>query len=225
MSKKLLRVFLLGVSAGLSIALAGLLFEVVSLGSNKIWGSLVFSTGLLLVCSFALYLFTGKIGFLFDAEDKKAYGLELLIGYLGNIVGAVAFGYLTRFILKGYGNQALLDFGVTVSNGKLLPASSWYVNLLSGMGCGALVFVGVFAFKKFEHPIFKTLILVASVFAFVAIGFEHCIANMFYFSFSNSWGNPVAYLNILLVTLGNSIGALLIYFLTRFALPKSNNII
>ena len=66
-------------------------------------------------------------------------------------------------------------------------------------------------------------ILVFCVSAFVIAGFEHCIANMFYFAFGNAYGVHfgMTVLSLVLCTLGNSIGAIILNEGLRFA--KSPN--
>ena len=87
----------------------------------------------------------------------------------------------------------------------------------SSFFCGVLVYLAVHFWKKKWHFIIRTLILVLCVFLFVYFGFEHCIANMWYFSFGNAW-NSQSLVNILVVTIGNSLGALL----TRLFVVISN---
>ena len=73
------------------------------------------------------------------------------------------------------------------------------------------MYAAVDGFKKKGNP----LILFVCVSVFILCGFEHCVANMFYFSLAGVWsGKAVLYL--LLMTLGNSAGGLLIPALEAF---------
>ena len=81
-----------------------------------------------------------------------------------------------------------------------------YISLfLLGIFCGFLMYASVEGYKTVKNP----LILFAGVSAFILCGFEHCIANMFYFSMAGMW-SAKAFLCILVITLGNSIGGMLI---------------
>ena len=88
--------------------------------------------------------------------------------------------------------------------------------------CGLCVYLAV---KSFNLNRLKPLgigLLVFFVFLFVYCGFQHCIANMFYFGMDFSW--KIEYLwNILIVVLTNSIGALLVRCIVHLtAILKTN---
>ena len=74
--------------------------------------------------------------------------------------------------------------------------------------CGVLVYIAIFCYKTFKPYWAKLLGIFLSIGLFVFLKFDHCIANMFYFSFSWSWKDSMTYLNIGIVTLGNSLGAI-----------------
>ncbi|MBR4812028.1 MAG: formate/nitrite transporter family protein [Bacilli bacterium] len=210
---RFLKTFLLGIAAGASIGLGGLAFlacksfaEPAVIG--HVAGSFMFSIGLLCVCSFGFFLFTGKIGYVFD--NKPNYLLDLLFGYLGNIVGAVAVGYICYGAnCVPYVVQGIVE--LRTNEGPLTP-------LLLGFICGIFVYFAVDLFKK-KPGVIGTLGLIFAVAGFVVVGSEHCIANMIYFSAANAWGGE-AILNILLVTIGNSLGAIAMRQLVKLAEPK-----
>ncbi len=211
---RFLKTFLLGIAAGASIGLGGLAFlacksffaEPVVIG--HVAGSFMFSIGLLCVCSFGFFLFTGKIGYVLD--NKPNYLLDLLFGYLGNIVGAVAIGYICYGAnCVPYVVQGIVE--LRTNEGPLTP-------LLLGFICGIFVYFAVDLFKK-KPGVIGTLGLIFAVAGFVVVGSEHCIANMFYFSAANAWGGE-AILNVLIVTIGNSLGAIAIRQLVKLTEPK-----
>lgn len=77
--------------------------------------------------------------------------------------------------------------------------------LILAVFCGILMYVAVDGFREKGNP----LILFFCVTVFILCGFEHCIANMFYFSLAGAWSlRAVIYL--LLMTLGNSVGGILL---------------
>ena len=217
---KTLKTFLLGVGAGAAIGVGSFLFTLCASYSNKVLGSALFAVGLFTVCSLGLFLYTGKIGYFLDNKTKKLYAFDLLVGYVGNIVGAVALGYLMRLIFMAF-NSSTIEAIKKITAIRMIDlgyGGSVFTNQFgSSFFCGVLVYLAVHFWKKKWHFIFRTLILVLCVFLFVYFGFEHCIANMWYFSFGNAW-NPQSLVNILVVTIGNSLGALL----TRLFVVISN---
>lgn len=217
---KTLKTFLLGVGAGAAIGVGSFLFTLCASYSNKVLGSALFAVGLFTVCSLGLFLYTGKIGYFLDNKTKKSYALDLLVGYVGNIVGAVALGYLMRLIFMAF-NSSTIEAIKKITAIRMIDlghGGSIFTNQFgSSFFCGVLVYLAVHFWKKKWHFIIRTLILVLCVFLFVYFGFEHCIANMWYFSFGNAW-NPQSLVNILVVTIGNSLGALL----TRLFVVISN---
>lgn len=71
--------------------------------------------------------------------------------------------------------------------------------------CGFLMFIAVDGYREVKNPV----ILFMGVAAFILCGFEHCIADMFYFSAAGMWSGG-AFLRIIIITLGNSLGGILI---------------
>lgn len=213
--KRVLKTFLLGILAGIAISFGGLVFLFCKSEGFPILGSFLFSVGLLIVCSFGLNLYTGKIGYVL--VNKKRYLLDLLIMYIGNFVGAVGTGLLMK--LCNCGGDKLKDTVEAVSNNKLFNivegGKPWYYLIIMGFFCGVLVFLAVDMFKKENiHPVIKVFILIGCVGAFVASGFEHCVADMFYFGFSGvlfSSNAGAAFLSLLFITIGNSIGSIAIH--------------
>ena len=67
------------------------------------------------------------------------------------------------------------------------------------------MFVAVDGYRSTKNPV----ILFMGVAAFILCGFEHCIADMFYFSIAKMWSRE-AFLCILVITLGNSLGGIFI---------------
>lgn len=70
----------------------------------NIVGAFVFSCGLLIICTFKLYLFTtGRVGDLFDVEykqNKKILTLQLLLILVINVIASTAIGIISNLILK-----------------------------------------------------------------------------------------------------------------------------
>ena len=202
---------LFGIFAGMAIGLGGLLNIVSNHFLNnpailgKLLGSLLFPIGLSLVCFLGLNLFTGKIGYVFD-NDVNYLGFLGLV-YIGNIIGSLIMGGWALVVFR---DTEMFQTALKISGGKLYPLEFWpLVKVFAGaVLCGVLVYIAIFCYKTFKKVWLKLLGIFVSIGLFVFLKFDHCIANMFYFSFSWSWGNGLAYLNIAIVTLGNSLGAI-----------------
>ena len=77
-----------------------------------------------------------------------------------------------------------------------------------------MIFIAVDGFKNNPHHIGKYLSLFLGVAAFILCSYEHCIANMFYFSAAGAWSiRALGYLGIM--TLGNTLGGLVLPLLKK----------
>ena len=217
--------FLFGILAGLAIGVGGFLNLLLLSQGLRYLGGICFSVGLFSVCFFSLHLFTGKVGYVL--ENKKSYYLSLLLMYIGNIIGAVGFGYL--MYLTGISTSEILkDTAINVANNKIFAfGENWYQSLLKiaiySFFCGIMVFLAVDVFKKAKSFIVKLFNLIVCVALFVITGMEHCIANMFYFAISNIYASEIgaALLAIAIATIGNSVGAILSYIVVKNVNKKS----
>lgn len=190
--------FLYSVLAGISISIGGTVFLSVD---NKVVGSIFFSLGLFAVCTFGFHLFTGKVGYVF--EQKPSYLLFLLQVWLGNLVGALITGYLLRLTrISGISEKAKVLCDTKLQDS---PLSIFILAIF----CNILMFIAVDGFKTNSHEIGKYIGIFMCVLVFILCGFEHCVANMFYFSIANVW-SPHTILYLLLMTLGNACGGVII---------------
>ncbi len=205
---KYLKVLLFGIFAGLAIGLGSLAFTLTSayLTSKEglMFASMLFSIGLILVCVLGLQLYTGKIGVVFDNREKLAENaINLPIMLVGNAIGAFALGILCHFIFMHVPEIASRIEAISVAK-----TASKFV-LLEGIFCGALVYIAVYCYKNFQNWGMKIIGIIVAVTLFVYCGFQHCIANMFYFGMAYNWNIDMLW-NLLLVILTNSVGALLV---------------
>ena len=205
-----LKAFIFGIFAGLAIGLGSLAFTLVSAylksTGGMIFASALFSIGLILVCVLGLQLYTGKIGVVFDAPDKKEVGRNAIclpIMLAGNAIGAFALGILCHAVFMNV--PEINDRIIAISNGKTASNTVF----LQGIFCGALVYIAVYFFKNLENYGMKIIGIITAVTLFVYCGFQHCIANMFYFGMAFNWNINMLW-NLLIVILTNSIGALLV---------------
>ena len=154
--------------AGIFIGTAG--FGFLASGLQGQYGSLVgavlFSIGLMAVVGYKLKLYTGTAGFI----KKNEVGTLFLI-LLGNIVGCLSVGLLTRVSPMGEGIQQ------AAQNILALRLKTGALNCgLLGIGCGLLMTTAVtFARQKNILP------LLFAVPLFIVCGFTHCVADAFYY--------------------------------------------
>lgn len=185
--------------AGVMIAIGGTVFLSIE---NKVIGASLFSIGLFGVLIYNLNLYTGKIGYLITNFNLK-YVKELAITIIGNFIGACSVGFILRYT-RIYDNiySKVLILANTKLNDNLLS-----IFILS-IFCGPLMYFAVNGFKK-QTDFGKYLVVYLGVAVFILCGFEHCIANMYYFSVADIWSlKTLGYTGIMV--LGNSVGSFII---------------
>lgn len=195
---KALKVFLSGILAGFSIGLGGVAF--LSL-DNKVIGAAVFTVGLFTVCTMGFNLYTGKICYVFD--NDAAYAKSLPLMWLGNLCGAG----LTAFFVAMTRNAGISEKAAALCQTKLDDSlvSLFFLGLL----CDIFIYIAVEGYKNNPHEVGKYLSLFFGVMGFILCGTEHCVADMFYFWMAGAW-SAQAVLRILVITLGNSVGGVLL---------------
>ena len=209
--KKVLLSLLKGFLAGLAIGLGGFLYilmvNFVPSELGKVLGSLLFSVGLFLVCTFYLYLYTGKIGLIYEGKQNKDYYISLPIMLVANALGAFALGYLCYFIFRNNTQMMETVNNACVGRTTLNTFDDYLSCVIKSLLCGLCVYLAVKCFSLNRLRPLGISLLVLFVFIFVYCGFQHCIANMFYFGFGNHI-NIKTLINLLIVILCNSIGPL-----------------
>lgn len=195
---KKMRVFTSSILAGMCIAIGGTAF--LSL-DNKPLGALFFTMGLFSICTFELHLFTGKVCYVF--EKDKDYVLTLPVIWLGNLAGTWVTAQAERCTRIG---MALAERAVELCRDKL--EDSVVSIFLLAVFCNILIYIAVEGFRRNPHELGKYLSLFFGVPVFILCGFEHCVANMYYFSIAGLWDGK-ALLYLLVMTFGNAIGGIL----------------
>ena len=189
--KHLIKSILAGIMIGIG-ATAYLSLE------NKIVGSLLFSIGLFIILTKEFNLFTGKIGYIFN--NDLLYLKEVIITLVGNFIGTFLVGSVLRF--------SRISTVVALEAERLctikLNDSLISIFILS-IFCGILMYLAVNGFKEAKDNFAKYAGVFLAVSVFILCGFEHCIANMYYFTIADMWSlKTFGYLGIMI--LGNSIG-------------------
>lgn len=192
--------FIKALAAGCAISLGGLA-NIYS--QNPIAGSLFFCIGLFVILVWELNLYTGRI-----CNTTVDYRYLLLI-YLGNFLGCFIFGILLRTVSPG----VFIDSMSTSLQTRV--ENPWYISLIRGFLCNLCIFIAVRGYNDLDREWKKLLSLILGVSVFVLCRFEHCVANMFYITFCNAWNwKSVGFL--LLVTIGNTLGGLIIPIILKF---------
>ena len=234
------QMFGLAVLAGAFIALGAVFATSVTAGGPgemapgflRVLGGLVFCLGLVLVVVAGAELFTGNNLIVMAWAGRKVTTARLLrnwgIVYVGNFVGSIgtaAIVFLSKQYLSAGGDVGLN--ALTIANNK--TGLDFWQAVFLGVMCNALVCLAIWLTMSARSVTDKILAVVFPITAFVAAGFEHSVANMFFIpmglfiksgassklwsqtgadasDFTNlTWANFV-FDNLLPVTIGNIIG-------------------
>ncbi len=200
-----MKYLLKSILAGIMIAIGGTVY--LSL-ENKVFGSIFFTIGLFGVVVYSFNLYTGKIGYLINNFNFK-YIKELIITLIGNFIGTFFVGFILRYT-RIY--SLINENAVKIVNVKL--SDSIYSILILSFFCGLLMYFAVNGYKEIKDG-GKYLAIFLGVIVFILCGFEHCIANMYYFTVANAW-SFISFKYLLVMILGNSIGGCLIPIFNLF---------
>jgi formate transporter len=181
--------FVLGILAGAFIALGGVLATTVGTGSSLGYGptrwlaGAAFSLGLILVVVAGAELFTGNNLIVMSVVSGRVSVAQLLrnwvVVYAGNLVGAlsiVAFVWLAEWWRQDdlvVGQSAL---GIAAAK----TALPFWVVFYRGILANALVCLAVWLATGGRSVLDKVVAIVFPISAFVAAGFEHSVANMYF---------------------------------------------
>jgi formate/nitrite transporter FocA (FNT family) len=191
--------------AGFSIGIGGMVF--VSL-SSAIAGAFVFSRGRFLVCHNGWALYTGRMGLL--PGKGLGYVPELALIYVGNLLGTLFIGLLMHCAAP---EAALLKVQGMVQAKLALPVLQLAIR---GFMCGLLMYVAVTGFKTISDPVGKHLSVVLPVMVFILSGYEHCIADLFYFFFALQGGADAAVFSVIAL-LANLVGGCFVPVVEKFS--------
>ena len=202
-----LKMFMLAIMAGAFIALGAIFATTIGAGSiavrspdgavafstglpygvTRLLMGLVFSLGLILVVVGGAELFTGNSLIVMAWANGKVKGRALLrnwvIVYLGNFVGAIGTAAL-MFFTKQYtsGSNAVGVLALKTAVGKVDLTFIQAVAL--GVLCNGLVCLAVWLTYSARSTMDKVIAIIFPITAFVAAGFEHSIANMYYLPYT-----------------------------------------
>ncbi len=248
-NNKTVQTLLLGVLAGAFIALGAYGASVAShsvdnVGLQKVVAGIVFPVGLILVLICGAELFTGNSLLSVAWAEKKITTKQMLknwiLVFIGNFIGAILIAVLINAAgLLNTGNLGGYVIKVAATKANLSFGSA----LASGILCNIIVSLSVWGSYAAKDVTGKVLIVFFPIFTFIIAGFEHCVANMYYFSIGLlSKMNPIfvesshvapekleqlniigVFKNLLPVTLGNIIGGSVLIGLTYWFIYKGNS--
>ncbi len=180
---------------------------------NKVLGSIFFCAGILLVMNFYNMLFTRVCPLSFLKEYSVG---DAILTFIGNTVG----GFICALLVKFTRIFPIIEEKFTTTVQTKLNDSLLSIVIL-GILCGIMVAYAVFAAKKYESQkgiaIFFYILFVA---LFVVCGFEHVVANAFYYSLyilkAGATTIPAIILPFLASLLGNIIGGGAVALLEKY---------
>lgn len=221
------RFTVLSVLAGVYIAFGGTLSIVLGYGFPEITAAnpslqrllsgCAFPIGLILVVVLGAELFTGNNAVLMPAWMQRRYSLgkvlmNWLLVYVGNFVGAFLFVYFMVYVTGLLSADPYHSAIINVAQAKV--SMPWHVVLVKGIGANWCVCLAVWLAMSAKSSGAKMFGCWLPVMAFVALGYEHSIANMFFIPAGMLEGANVGIIqmvfdNLLPATIGNVIGGAL----------------
>lgn len=217
----------LGILAGIYIAMGGLLSLLIGYGFpeitahnpglQRLLSGCMFPLGLILVVFAGAELFTGNNAVLIPGLCNRKYGIwpvirNWVLVYCSNLVGALFFVYImvyyTGLVQGEPWNSAIQNLAAAK------VGMSWGVTFVKGIGANWFVCLAVWLGFSCRSAAGKFIGLWFPVMAFVAMGYEHSIANMFFIPLGMLQGADVslydfAIRNLIPATLGNIVGGAL----------------
>ena len=183
------KAFGLAILAGMFIGMGGMFMTLVksdatlSFTASSLLGGLSFCLGLFLVIAAGSELFTGNcLMIMGKLSDKYSWAQMLkswVVVWVGNLVGALILVFILYFAgFYTMNGGAVGNTMMTVAAGKIAPA--WGTLFFRGIMCNFLVCLAVWIGFGGRTIVDKFCTVILPICAFVACGFEHCVANMYF---------------------------------------------
>lgn len=231
-----LTIMILAILGGAFISIGGLFATVaqsgatgmMAFGLSKLLGGMVFATGLILVVVAGAQLFTSDALLVMGWASRRITAREVarvwVLVWFGNLIGALgtaAIVFLSGQYMQGHGAVGEMALYYASSKANLPVDQAFFMAIM----CNVLVSLGAWVGYAGRSVADKVLAIVFPISAFVAAGFEHCVANMYFVPLGLfiKWGAPESFwadlghaapaipvdhflLNLGVVTVGNVIG-------------------
>lgn len=249
------KMFILAILAGVYIGFGAILATTVSYDTAKYLGvgfaqllaGATFSVGLMLVVICGAELFTGNNLIITSKLEHQVTWLKLfknwIMVYIGNLVGALILAYIWYYSgLWKLDKCALGARALTIADAKV--DLNWFNAFCRGILCNILVCLAVWMSLSSDRAISKIAAIFFPIMAFVACGFEHSVANMYFIpigillkgrptvvaksglssgDLSNlNWSSFILN-NLIPVTLGNIVGGAIFVSALYWYLYRKNN--
>ncbi|MDE6048363.1 MAG: formate/nitrite transporter family protein, partial [Paramuribaculum sp.] len=187
------RLIILSVLAGCYIALGGVLSVMIGFGfpgittvnpaMQRLLSGAMFPIGLILVVILGAELFTGNNALLVPGFMKGEFGFKEVVKnwtlvYIGNFVGAFGFAWIMVYFAGVTANDPWHSAIIKVAEMKV--SMTWVTVFIKGIGANWCVCLAVWLALSGHSLIEKMVACWLPVMAFVALGYEHSIANMFF---------------------------------------------
>lgn len=218
------RFALMTILAGAYIALGGILSVILGFGfpevtqanpaMQRLLSGIAFPVGLILVVVLGAELFTGNNALLMPTWmtrrcTLRQVALNWMLVYAGNFAGALLFVYLFVYSTGLTASEPWHSAIVNIAQAKV--SMSWMTVFLKGIGANWCVCLAIWLALSAKSSGAKMFGCWLPVAAFVALGYEHCIANMFFIPAGMLEGAQVTICqmiidNLIPATLGNIIG-------------------
>lgn len=195
-----------GIGAGIFIGIGGSVLLACT-EESRFMGAILFSVALLSICLLGMQLFTGKVGFLVGSHTKSD-----VISVVGCLIGN-AIGTLIMGLAVNYCRPALAEVARGMVEKKL--AIGYPEAFILGLLCGILMYTAVYCYKA-KNTVSAIFFCVP---VFILAGFEHSIADMFYFFAAMEFSVKMIVF-LVIVILGNTVGGMLMPAVTKLADPN-----
>lgn len=203
------KVLISSILAGCCIGFGGVIYL---MSENKVIGSMFFAIGLLTICSYGLHLYTGKVCYV--CQNDKKFAVQIPVIWFGNLIGTGIIALISMATRNGAklaaAAQGLCD----------VKMSDSYISLfLLGIFCNIMIYISVEGYGKIQYEMGKYLSLFLGVMVFILSGFEHSIADMFYFWMCMNW-SAESVIRLVVITLGNAVGGIVFAEVKRYVCTK-----
>ncbi|KAJ7891347.1 putative formate/nitrite transporter [Mycena olivaceomarginata] len=224
------KIFFKAFLAGIMLSFGGLMNEIINAGSTdlnqgnpalvKILGGFVFPTGFVLIVMLGLELLTSNMMVFPMAVVKRAIPwwslpVNWTIVTFGNLVGSLfSAAILVRY--SGIVSSEPYLSGIVAYAEKKAVIPQWHQIFLRGIGCNILVCIAVWLASGAKDTASKLIAIWIPIWIFVAVAFDHVIANMFYIPLGIMFGvdlSVAGYIRKSLIAtyLGNVVGAAMVW--------------
>lgn len=234
----LIRSFLSGALLGIATALAITTTVQTGLG---VAGAIVFPVGFVMLVLLGLELVTGNfatipMAILNKSASMKNMGKNWTFAYIGNLLGSIFFGVLFYIAVTNFGlnlESEVVKRIISIASQKTIQykdigSLGLVVSIAKAILCNWMVTMGVVMGALSKSTSGKIAAMWLPIFTFFALGFEHCVVNMFLIPTAMLMQAPITFSdwwlwNQIPVTIGNLIGGFLLTGLTLHLTFKKQN--